>query len=326
MLALEYPSIFIDDNGLQCTSAFFDVLPGSDWNEVEIDEGHNVWAPALNQAVKDGAIAAGFEFVSGISADFAKHGMCAADRFVNTAEDSADKQGNDEGDGSVLAVLSTTGTAHPNAKGYAKYAQRILDKLEPLMDNNGPHGLNDWADAGSGMDSWFSVVENDIDIDGDILSARVTVQPLHGTVTMTKGGTATYRSKLAYSGYDSFVYEVTDGEFSDTAEVTIAVAPPVLIVQPVLIGSMNEIGGMVGNFPLSPPYLVVLDEPVPVGRGRMQIVPDLDRVIFDAPLGRRRGMKLPYTVYSTVTDPDDPSFGRSVRGILKLKIVKRLRS
>jgi VCBS repeat-containing protein len=75
------------------------------------------------------------------------------------------------------------------------------------------------ADNGSGADS---------DPEGDTLT--VTTPPLsgpsHGTLALQADGSFTYQPDGDFSGEDSFVYEVTDGNGgSDTATVTITVQP-----------------------------------------------------------------------------------------------------
>lgn len=54
------------------------------------------------------------------------------------------------------------------------------------------------------------ILANDHDIDGDGLTAEVTVQPEHGTLTLTSDGALVYRPVADYHGPDSFRYRARD--------------------------------------------------------------------------------------------------------------------
>ncbi|MCA8988264.1 MAG: tandem-95 repeat protein, partial [Planctomycetaceae bacterium] len=70
------------------------------------------------------------------------------------------------------------------------------------------------------------VLANDIDVEGDLLSARVTVNPLHGTVSLSSDGQFTYTPDPAFSGDDYFTYIANDGtDDSAPAEVHLIVNP-----------------------------------------------------------------------------------------------------
>ncbi len=76
-------------------------------------------------------------------------------------------------------------------------------------------------DTGTGIDS---------DIDGDALSIDASsvgtfATAQGGSVTIAADGTFTYTPPANYSGSDSFNYTVTDGGLTDTATVTVSVAP-----------------------------------------------------------------------------------------------------
>jgi VCBS repeat-containing protein len=70
------------------------------------------------------------------------------------------------------------------------------------------------------------VLLNDIDADGDYLTARLVAPPTHGTLAFTADGGFTYTPNLGFVGSDSFTYQATDGErLSEIATVVINVAP-----------------------------------------------------------------------------------------------------
>jgi len=58
----------------------------------------------------------------------------------------------------------------------------------------------------------IGVLANDFDPDeGDVITAKVTKQPMHGTVAMNPNGTFIYTPAANFNGYDSFTYVATDG-------------------------------------------------------------------------------------------------------------------
>ena len=70
------------------------------------------------------------------------------------------------------------------------------------------------------------VLLNDLDPDGDPLSAVIATAPLHGTVALGGAGAFSYTPFPGYSGPDSFTYRVGDGKlFGGPATVDIAVRP-----------------------------------------------------------------------------------------------------
>ena len=78
------------------------------------------------------------------------------------------------------------------------------------------------------------VLNNDVDIDGDLLTANIVSQPQHGTLHALTDGSFTYTPALDYAGLDNFTYKATDGALeSNTVTVTIQVnstnLPPVAV-------------------------------------------------------------------------------------------------
>jgi VCBS repeat-containing protein len=75
------------------------------------------------------------------------------------------------------------------------------------------------------VDSTSGVLSNDMDADGDSLTATMVSGPSHGTVSLSSDGSFSYNPDTGFSGSDSFSYRAFDGlEGSDTATVTITVA------------------------------------------------------------------------------------------------------
>ena len=70
------------------------------------------------------------------------------------------------------------------------------------------------------------VLGNDVDPDGDPLTATLVSGPAHGTLTFNPDGSFVYTPDADYSGPDSFTYTVSDGDqTSAPATVTLTVNP-----------------------------------------------------------------------------------------------------
>ncbi len=68
------------------------------------------------------------------------------------------------------------------------------------------------------------VLANDMDADGDALTASLVSGPAHGQLTLDANGSFSYTPAAGYSGSDSFLYAASDGKAgSNTATVSIAV-------------------------------------------------------------------------------------------------------
>lgn len=95
--------------------------------------------------------------------------------------------------------------------------------------NAPPVAADDTATAKQGVPEVITVVANDTDPDGnlDVASVTIITPPTNGTITDVKtNGQVTYESNPAYTGPDSFEYQVCDTlGLCDTATVTIDVTP-----------------------------------------------------------------------------------------------------
>src|SRR5690606_21894885 len=60
------------------------------------------------------------------------------------------------------------------------------------------------------------------DIDGDALTYSIVTPPQHGTVQLQQNGAYTYTPEADYTGADSFVFKVNDGQ-SDSNHATVAI-------------------------------------------------------------------------------------------------------
>src|SRR5690606_38386077 len=68
------------------------------------------------------------------------------------------------------------------------------------------------------------VLSNDVDSEGNDLTASLVTEPSHGTVVLNADGSFTYTPNEGYVGTDSFQYVANDGELdSEIATVAIEV-------------------------------------------------------------------------------------------------------
>lgn len=69
------------------------------------------------------------------------------------------------------------------------------------------------------------LLANDVDVDGNVLSAIRLSGPTHGSLTLNPNGSFIYTPSLNFNGTDSFTYQASDGvTVSNVATVTITVA------------------------------------------------------------------------------------------------------
>jgi hypothetical protein len=333
-VALTYPPFFHNQSGNYCPELFWDVIPlwikllvpftlNMGWNLSEIVWADTNWAGALNDAVILGAGRNKFQVIDTIADRFFYHGMCASDNWINTPTESGEMQGDADGLGGPLSSVFAKGTAHPNTTGYSAYADEIIEELDHLVGGSlPPVATPDFFNSGAGLPTWHNVLDNDTDPDGDTLTARIVTKPEHGSFDMTPDGFVTYKPHHSYLGTDRFVYEVTDGVFSRFTDVDITVEKPFKVVVEVFDEENTVIGGLAAGG-LIGPYQVVLDKLPRPSRGFVSRVVDQDAIDYQAPDVRgRRSVRLPYTVYSTAPF-GSPGYGQSVRGILRIRVVRQ---
>ncbi|MEQ1700878.1 MAG: Ig-like domain-containing protein [Ilumatobacteraceae bacterium] len=86
--------------------------------------------------------------------------------------------------------------------------------------NDPPQAIGDTASVVAGVAKPVTVVVNDTDIDGDVLTITGVTQGSKGTVVIN-GNTIVYTPNNSASGADSFTYTISDGQSSSTATVTV---------------------------------------------------------------------------------------------------------
>ena len=78
------------------------------------------------------------------------------------------------------------------------------------------------------FESTQNILYNDIDLDGDILSAQLVSDVANGSLTLNSNGDiVSYTPNVDFSGYDEFTYTANDGDNdSEVANVLISVSTP----------------------------------------------------------------------------------------------------
>ncbi|MDC0839635.1 Ig-like domain-containing protein, partial [Limnoraphis robusta] len=132
---------------------------------------------------------------------------------------------------------------------------------DPEPRENQPPIANDvFVTTTQGQDTFFDVLFNDTDPDGDTLSVQNFSSTANGALIFNGAGIFTYRPNPDFFGTDRFSYNVTDGTDSDLAQVVISVQPGDLaqIIEGIgqgttgddsIIGSSGDdvINGLAGN-------------------------------------------------------------------------------
>jgi hypothetical protein len=89
--------------------------------------------------------------------------------------------------------------------------------------NNAPFAAKDLFDLAGGLSlvvpAAQGVLANDLDSDGDTLTATVTKTPLFGSVTLGTNGAFTYTPGPNFTRWDSFQYATSDGQETSNATV-----------------------------------------------------------------------------------------------------------
>ncbi len=92
--------------------------------------------------------------------------------------------------------------------------------------NDAPTGQDDHyhvAEDGVLTLSGNSIVDNDVDLDGDHLTATLVTDVSNGTLVLDQNGTFTYTPNANYNGLDSFTYKPDDGIASAAAASTVSI-------------------------------------------------------------------------------------------------------
>ncbi|MGH2377625.1 MAG: Ig-like domain-containing protein [Candidatus Limnocylindria bacterium] len=89
--------------------------------------------------------------------------------------------------------------------------------------NEPPVAQDDSAVTEEGRAVTIDVLANDSDPDGDELTVSTVSDPADGTTTINSDNTVTYTPDAGFVGTETFTYTAFDGEWEDTATVTVTV-------------------------------------------------------------------------------------------------------
>ncbi|HRK29120.1 MAG TPA: Ig-like domain-containing protein, partial [Chitinophagales bacterium] len=90
--------------------------------------------------------------------------------------------------------------------------------------NEAPIANDDTASTTPDTPVAIPVLDNDTDPDGDALTVvDIPNPPANGTATINPDSTITYTPNPGFIGTDTFTYVISDGEFTDTAQVVVSI-------------------------------------------------------------------------------------------------------
>jgi hypothetical protein len=145
------------------------------------------------------------------------HASSTADLQVHLVDSPLHGRVRWRSDGSIVYVPAK------NYHGLDRFNYRISDsdetsdvvavQIHVKSHNDRPIGRSDLYHMVAGSTLRVrndSVLDNDVDRDGDHLRSVVLRRPEHGRVTLKRDGTFVYRPEAGFSGIDSFQYRVVD--------------------------------------------------------------------------------------------------------------------
>src|SRR5690606_23030060 len=76
--------------------------------------------------------------------------------------------------------------------------------------NTAPVAMDDEIAVTEDMPATGNVLTNDSDVEGNALTASLTIAPVNGTVVLNADGSLTYTPNIDYNGVDSLEYQACD--------------------------------------------------------------------------------------------------------------------
>jgi hypothetical protein len=125
--------------------------------------------------------------------------------------------------GWVFAPVSSDGWDFSTSEGAIKPLLEVQFSVDGST-NFPPVASDDSAATQINNPVNVPVLSNDSDPNGDALTITGVTDPAHGSAAIGSGGIITYTPANNYTGADAFDYTVTDGQYSDTARVSVTVA------------------------------------------------------------------------------------------------------
>lgn len=112
------------------------------------------------------------------------------------------------------------------ATNLAGVSSSALVTVTVIPVNDAPVAQNDDIRSDGGRPLELDLLANDLDVDGDRLTAHLLTFPSGGTATLTADGIVRYEPDPGFVGIDSFRYEACDAELCAPAIVTVESTAP----------------------------------------------------------------------------------------------------
>lgn len=211
-----------------------DIVPGQSLTyTIRIDNVGGM--EATNVTVND-ALAQGLTFVGPVTLDPAQPGAVLA----GSAADLPTLASNvtiAQGDSVTLTVPVMVDEGLPGGTVITNVASVTSDELptpstdsqDILIANVAPTAEDDdYATLNNAVLSIAApgVLDNDVDLNGDALSATLDSTVTNGVLSFEVDGSFVYTPTLGFVGTETFTYTVSDGQLTDTAAVTLTVGSP----------------------------------------------------------------------------------------------------
>ncbi|HXG57891.1 MAG TPA: Ig-like domain-containing protein [Thermoanaerobaculia bacterium] len=125
-----------------------------------------------------------------------------------------------------LANVDGQVVTQATAQDFTAPANYNLRGTAHCTTNRAPVAVNDSATTRENKPVGIRLLANDSDADGDPLTVTELSKPSNGTVLTKKDGNASYKPNAGFTGTDSFMYTISDGQGGTaSATVTITVTP-----------------------------------------------------------------------------------------------------
>lgn len=111
-----------------------------------------------------------------------------------------------------------------------------------LPVNDPPTAHSDVVTTAQGMETTISVLENDTDPDGDVLSIVGVSNSSNASLEIDLTGTVRYGPNPGFTGQDSFQYTITDGQYESTAAVLVNITALEVSAEPLIFPASIETG------------------------------------------------------------------------------------
>lgn len=129
-------------------------------------------------------------------------------------------------DGVVQVNLTDIVLARPDLQPFPVTFRNLTINVGTTPNNSNPRAVNDTDVATEDTAITVTVLANDSDVDGDVLTVSSTTQGANGSVSVNADNTLTYTPNVNFHGVDSFTYTISDGNGgAATATVSVTVTP-----------------------------------------------------------------------------------------------------